>query len=433
MANTNFTPTPSQVQPSAGQAPNGSWLLNPQGSPYAGQYNYNQSLLIKREIQKAIYDAIPAQFKVMRLLLARPMIYKSDDVFTYLERTWHRTALKASAGVGGGATQSIVLTAGGTSNVSINDEIVYPDNTHGIVTSVVPATSTITVAAQTGEVLPAVSAGDLFVIQDAVIADGLNFFSNYSRMTFVERTNYIQLFRRNKRWTRMEIQKHKNAGNTDYYEKDMNELMEIIYNDAFATFINGKKGEFSITVPGTSTSAGRAKTADGIFPMLQRAGVQHASSSPSTLVSDFKQLAFSTNYKNPDNPRFIIGTNKVLHELSKAWKDPIRYAPNDTIAALDLEMYKFGSMKYVPMSCELFRQVSYLFPADFENRLLVLDLEAINPVCMQGYEAFEMETTDVNNVKNGGYNDFIDWTVQGMISCQVNNPDGHFYIDVTSL
>jgi hypothetical protein len=68
-----------------------------------------------------------------------------------------------------------------------------------------------------------------------------------------------------------------------------------------------------------------------------------------------------------------------------------------------------------------------MFPAYVEDIILILDLNAIKPTCMTGYEPFEFYTTK-ENLSDGGHQDFCEWIIQGMISTQINNIDGHCII-----
>ena len=425
MPTTNYTPTPNPIVPGASQAPFAGWNLNPQGSLYATTYGQNTTALIQRDITYKIIEAIPQQFKLMKLLFNQGVEYTKRKEHTWFEETWNRNALLATGNIGGGATQVIPMT--NTSGVSVTSEIVYPNNTHGIVTAIVTNTS-ITVAPMTGAPnLPAVAIGDSFIIQDVPIADGMNTFMDYQRLNLVERTNYTQRFRRNRRYTREEIQDYKNSGTTDYYERDMAVMMRTIYQDAYATYVNGVMGEYTFTIPGGSGSY-HVMTSNGIFPQLVTGGAQHATSDPTTVLVDFETLANNTNYKNPDEPRFVIGTNKMISRLSSLLKDPIRYETNDRIHDLNLDVYKMGNMKFIPVITETFKKESYMFPADMENRMLVLDLANIKPTCMSGFQPFELHETKMD-IPSGGREDFKEWTIEGMVSCKLANIDGHFWID----
>ena len=424
MANFNYMPTPNNPQPGVSQAPYAGWLQNPQMSPYSQAYGLAETDLLKKAIAHDIYDSIPAQFALMTLLLDRGVEYYPDDVFTYMERTWNRVALTVTTVAAAATPQTIGMT--NTAGVGLNAIVVYPDGTHGIVTTVTTNTSIVVTAMTGAGNLPAVAIGDYLTVESYEKADGMNYFVGYDRLQVVERYNYMQMFQRSKRWTRLEMQKYRNSGTTDYMEKDMALLMEEIYQDAFATYLGGSIGEYQFTAPG-GTGVYRGKAANGIVQTLLNGGVQTVTSNPTTIAVDFQTIAENTNYKNVNEPRFIIGTNKMLSKLDAILKDPIRYETSDRVNDLGLTEYKFGEMKFVKITCELLRANSYMFPASFENMLLILDLNAIKPTCMTGYEPFEFYTTR-QSLADGGYQDWEEWTVQGMISTQVNNIDGNAII-----
>lgn len=429
-----YVATPSPVQPTSVQSP-APWNFQPIGSEYASEFSYDETILIRRAIAREIFDAVPKKYAALRLLMDKPVQYEQNDVFTYLEKTFGRVALKASAGVAGGASHDIVLTTGGTANVTINKVIVYPDNSKGIVKAVTTGTETITVQKFNGAAnLPAVSQDDYFSIQTSVIADGQNFLTHYDRMSKIERYNYIQLMHRDKRWSRKEMTKFANLSNTNYFELDKKEQMDLLLQDMFISLWNGVRGEVNITVPGTDGSAPyKAMTMQGIFPAMVGAGCASASGvTKSTLQESFEALAFETDYKSEGSVRFIFAQNALLYELSKAWKETgLRYRPDDKIGDLNLSIYKIGDMNFVPVTTELFKEVS-CFPVTWQHRIFVLDTETIHPVCMQGYQPIEMGQTAPKGTY-GSIQDYTEWWIQGMLSLKFNTPLSSFYLDTTGI
>jgi hypothetical protein len=407
--------------------------MNPEGSQYATEFSLNETILLKKAISETIFDAVPEKYKTLRLLFDKPVAYENDDVFTYLEKTFGRTALRVLTGADSSSEQTIVLTSGGGNNISASKIIVYPNNRKGVVKSV--SGDTIVVVPLNGQAaLPLVSTNDYFAIQGSVIADGMNFLMHYDRMSKVERYNYIQLMQRDKRWTRMEMQKFQNSGTTNYFDLDKKEQLDLLLQDMFCSFWNGERGEANVYVPGTSAANYyRGKTMGGIFPLMVSAGSATASGvTEATLQETFEALAFATDYKREGAVRFIFGTQKLLYALSKAYKEVgTRYAPNDKIADLNLMEYRIGSMRFVPVETELFKEKA-MFPVTWASRLFVLDLDTIQPVCMRGYQPIETGETNPKGV-NGSINDYKEWWVQGMLSLKMNNPLSSFYIDTTGI
>ncbi len=126
---------------------------------------------------------------------------------------------------------------------------------------------------------------------------------------------------------------------------------------------------------------------------------------------------------------FIYGTDEILYEFSKIYKQPgLRYAPNDEIANLNLDMIKIGTMKFVLVPCELFKETS-CFPAEWNRRILVLDQETIRPIKMKGLPQFEMGMT-LDRGANGTREMFKDWYVWAQLSIRFHNPLASFWMDI---
>ena len=430
----SYVATPNPTQPNLTQytAP---WELNAIGDEYANAFSRGETSLIRRAIQREIFDSVPKKYKVMPLLFDKPLKYVGGDTFTYMEKTFGRTVLQhiTSDVVATGATQSIELTTGGAANITINKIIVYPTNRKGIVTAVNTSTDVISVSKLNGQAnLPALTGDEYFAIQTSLIADGQNFLSHYDKMRKIERYNYLQLMHRDKRWTRKEMQKFANLGNTNYMDLDKQEQLDLLLQDMFASLWNGERAEASITNPeGSGTYY--AKTMGGIYPLMVAAGSSNSTSVTASQLKDtFETLAFATNYKATGDTRFIFGVDQLLYTLSKEYKETgTRYTPNDRIADLNLWEYRIGDMRFVPVSTELFRETS-LFPATWGARLFVLDLDTIQTVCMTGYEAIEMGQTAPKG-QSGSIKDYTEWWIQGMLSLQFNNPLSSFYIDTTGI
>lgn len=429
----SYVAQPSPVEPSEVQTPAPWNTLQAIGSEYAGEFSYDETILIRRAIAREIFDATPKKYAALRLLMDKTVKFVDGDVFTYLEKTFGRVALKASAGVAGGATQDIILTTGGGSNITPNKVIVYPDNSKGMVKIV--ASDTITVVPFTGAPnVPAVVAGDYFSIQTSLIADGQNFLSHYDRMKKIERYNYVQLMHRDKRWTRKELTKFANLSTTNYFDLDKKEQMDLLLLDMFISLWNGTRGEAPVFVPGTAgANAYKAMTMGGVFPLMVAAGSASATGvTKATLQEAFESLAFETDYKGEGAVRFLFAQNALLYELSKAWKETgLRYRPDDKIGDLNLSIYKIGDMSFVPVSTELFKEIS-CFPATWQHRIFVLDLETIQPVCMKGYQPVETGQTAPKG-QSGSIQDYSEWWIQGMLSLQFNNPLSSFYMDTTGI
>lgn len=422
--------------PGAGGSPFGNLPANPQGSHYAtaSGYTTNTTYLLQKAIERAIYDAVPQQYYALKLLFQKPMTEELSDEFSYVETTFGRTALvttatasAVSASAGNEVTQSVTFSAGSLTHVCVNDVVTYPDGTPGIVRSINTGTGVIVIASQTSDDLPAVGNGDIFAIQSTIFGDGAANFYHFDRLQTVERWNYIQFFLRAARWGRVELQKYQNLATTDYLDKDKQQKMTQLRTDLFVSFFNGTMGEFR-----TLDSAGNyipAKAMGGVYPSMIAAGSMTANPTTAGLRTAFETLAFKTNFKQEGAVRFIYGTDEMLYQLSKVFKDPgIRYAPNDEIANMNLKEYVIGTQRFVPVPCELFKEQS-CFPADWQRRILVLDQETITPVKMKGLPAMDMGST-LPKGERGTREAFQDFYVEANLSLKFNNPLASFILDV---
>jgi len=424
--NTNYSP-------GIGNAPFGNTNANPQASQYAAISGYtpDETILLAKAIKRAIFDAAPAQYNALKLLYAKPFEEVNGDEFSYLEQTFGRSVLTSNAivaavaaVVGVPASQTLTLTAASMAYLTVDLIIIYPDNTKAVIRSVNAGLSQITVESQTSAALPAVAVGDIFATQSTIVADAATDFSNYERMEVIERYNFVQFFLRAARWGKIELTKFENMGTTNYLAIDKEQKLKQLRVDLFNSFFNGQRGEFRIA------NGQPAKAMGGIYPIMVAAGSQNANPTIAGLKATFEALAFATNYKAEGATRFIYGTEEMLYELSKVFKEPgIRYTPNDEIANLNLMEYRIGTMRFVPVNCELFREAS-CFPADWKRKLLIIDQETITPIKMKGLEAMNIGGSTLDKGANGTREGFKDWYVEAQLSLQMNNPLSSFWIDV---
>ena len=416
--------------PGAQNLPFGLANTNPQASNYQGDSvaNVTESNLIAKEIKRAIFDSAPAQYNALKILYAKPMQYRDSDEFEYLEHGFGRSVLTVATGAAGvgaivnvSGTQDYIMEAASIQYLGVNLVISFPDNSTGVITDI--NVNTITVRSVVGLALPLVNDGDKLSIKSTIRGDGMDSFENYERIATITRYNYVQFFLRACRWDRVELQKYINKGTTDYLDVDRKHKMKQLRVDLFAALFNGEKGEYILK--GGLTAKGMG----GIYRSMLSAGSATANPTVSGLQSAFETLAFKTNYKSEGGTRFIYGTAEMLHEFSKIYKQPgLRYAPQHHLADLELDMIKFGTMNFVLVPCELFREQS-VFPAAWQRRLFVLDQDTINPVCMSGIPAMDAGTT-LTKGNRGTREDFQDFYVEAQLSLEFNNPLGSFYMDI---
>lgn len=415
--------------PGVQNSPYGILAANPQSSNYGtiSGLSATETILLKKSIAEIIYDAAPAQFTAMKLAFEMAPQEENNDEFEYLEYTFGRspitsngTAIAVAASAGNFVTQTFAVTAGSLTRISTNMVITYPDGTEGVITTISGSNVTVTSLVSVG--LSAVASGDVFAIRSTIKGDGMDSFKTYQRTETVTRYNFIQWFFRAQRWGKVEMQKYKNSGTTNYMSIDINEKMKQLRYDMFISYFNGHRGEYKLA------GGEAAKSMGGIYPTMVSAGSMSANPTLAGLQSSFESLAFATNYKAENATRFVYATQEMLHEISKIYKQPgLRYTPSDKVAKLSLNQIEFGGMNFVLVPCELFRETS-CFPADWANKILVLDTDTMRPVKMKGLPQFDMGMT--NNLERGSREDFTDFWVEGQMSLKINNPLASFYIDV---
>src|SRR5690349_1454002 len=94
MSNISYTP-------GVGGLPFGNQKANPQSSHYATDAATStaatETILLRKAIQKAIYEAVPQQYYALKIIFQKsPMTYGSDE-FEFLEKTFGRTPMIANA------------------------------------------------------------------------------------------------------------------------------------------------------------------------------------------------------------------------------------------------------------------------------------------------------------------------------------------------
>lgn len=402
--------------------------VNALGSKYAQQYGHQVTSLITRAVRQVIYDAAPQQYFDLKILgLKTPKMVNSDEYF-YHEMGFGRDPLVVgqTAGVAAGVTQTIPIQ--NIQAVSNDMIVVYPGNERGNVTAVNPGAGTITVTAETNNTLPAIPAGAAGATTLAnlspVEADGQNSISQYWRQDTVERCNYIQMVIKAMRFGEIELEKYKRSGAIDTYlafqRKRMQEQFRI---DLANIYWNGRMAEVTLA------NGQKAKTAGGIFPIMQQVGSANTSVSMANLPQALEELALDTEYGVYGKTRFLYGTPRAIHYLNQQYKRSLtRYSPNDDMAKLELTGVKMGSTNIVFVPIKRFEEPS-CFPSSWRSRLILLDQETIQPV----FFLPERMGETLARVNNGTLQNYTDSWMSATWGLEFSNPLGSGWIDITDL
>ena len=445
-----FNPTPNAQQPGIGNDVTGAlgqnfglaWT-NSLGSEYATSYSKTMTALIAKEIEKEIFSTTPKQYEtaLSAFMYMNPMQTHGSDELTYFEKSFGRSPLTVySWTYNTSATTGTLLLAGTFTEandipVGKGDIITLPGtNKPAIVTTITwsaNANSSSIVVTQYSGASATFTAldtavGDLLPLQSTSYADGMDFINRYDRIDTISRHNNLQLFARARRWGVIEMQKWLNMGTTDYMANDKENSIEQLKNDMLVSIINGTLGEYYI--PSATSGGTYGKAMGGIYPAMVAAGSPSASVTPSGIQPALESLMFQTNTLAKGATRFLLGTDEMLYEISKTFKNPIVYHPNDTVANMNLMSYEIGTMKVVPMVIPQFGESS-LFPAFFSRMIIGMDMSSFSLWSMKGIPHITMgQIPDKSGGQNlNGYSDF--W-IQGSVSSKFQNPSGGFLINV---
>ena len=403
--------------------------VNPLGSKYAAQYGHQVTSLITKAVRQVIYDAAPQQYFDLKILgLKTPKMVNSDEYF-YHEMGFGRDAIVVSAlnaPIAAGTSQKVPVVNLGS--VSLDMIVVYPGNERGTITNVNAGAGEVTVTAETGGILPAIPAGaqgtTVLSNLSPVEADGQNSISQYYRQETVERSNYIQMVVKAMRFGEIELEKYKRAGAIETYlafqKKRMQEQFRI---DLANIYWNGKMGEVTLA------NGQKAKTAGGIFPIMQQVGSANTSVSIANLPTALEELALDTEYGVYGKTRFLYGTPRAIHYLSNQYKRSLtRYRPDDKFAMLELDGVKMGSTNIVFVPIKRFEEPS-CFPSSWRSRLILLDQESIQPTFFLPEKAGQT----LPRVNNGTLNNYTDTWMSATWGLEFYNPLGSGWIDITDL
>lgn len=403
--------------------------VNALGSKYAQQYGHGVTSLITRAVRNIIYDAAPQQYFDLKILgLKAPKLVNSDEYF-YHEMGFGRDPLVVglvAVDIAAGVTQVIPIT--NVSAASVDMIVVYPGNQRGNITAINVGAGTITVTAETNNTLPAIPAGAAGATTLAnlspIEADGQNSISQYFRIDTVERCNYIQMVVKAMRFGEIELEKYKRSGAIDTYlamqRKRMQEQFRI---DLANIYWNGRMAEVTLA------NGQKAKTAGGIFPIMQQVGSANTSVAIANLPQALEELALDTEYGVYGKTRFLYGTPRAIHYLSQQYKRSLtRYSPNDNLAKLELDGVRMGSTNIVFVPIKRFEEPS-CFPASWRSRLILLDQESIQPV----FFLPERMGETLARVNNGTLQNYTDTWMSATWDLEFYNPLGSGWIDITDL
>ena len=397
--------------------------LNPQGSQYAANHSHDESILIEKITNRAIFDASPKQFFDLKLLNMKNFIPSSSDEFFFQEMGYQREAISVSSTTTAGANGATVTLTITNPDSVVNDTIVVmPDNVKAIVSAKTATTIDVT-PVDAAEAIPAIDGSTTEVPlanHSGVEADKVDEF-RYCKVSTVERFNYIQLLSKAICYGEVELYKLKNAASTsNFLEMERNNMYRQLRIDASNIFWNGVRGEVTL-------SNGRvAKTTGGIIPTMAAAQSPVVASvdftSTAAIRGAIEEVALSTEFQDYGDVRFLFATPQIILGVSQAYKSygaesTVRYSPNDEIAKLALTEINLGSSRIVLVPFTRFSDTAS-FPASFRVTAYLLDLKNINLRSMWGERSGETPDNRTNGYRKNWKEVWVDMN----IGVQFNNP-----------
>jgi hypothetical protein len=265
--------------------------------------------------------------------------------------------------------------------------------------SVDTGAKTITIAADTGETIPAIADGAQLIYLSPIEGDGQIGWAHLFRASMTERYNFIQLFSLGLEYDEIEwLKMSKNHQYSSFLEMEKQAMLTQFRTSLSNAFWNGKRGEATIINAGQKRVA---KKMGGVLHTMFDAGSPNASTTGATIRDAFEDICIGTEFQDYGETRFVFGESSLLLKLSNAYKDEkTRYTPNDSVAKLMLNSIDIGSCKIVLVPMQRFRDRSS-FPDFFRKNLMVLDMENIQMV-----DLIDSRYVDVNYDArtNGGRN-----------------------------
>jgi len=416
---------------SPGANPSGKYQnanLNALGSQYAATYGHGSTSLMGRELQQLIFDAAPQQYFDLKILALTPPEQVNSDEHFYHEMGYGRDAITLGTlgTIGAAVTQTIPVVS---TDVVTPDTIIahFDDVTKATVIDVDSGASTITIKAMSGQILPALSVADsgkYFSNVSPVEADGLDYISQYYRIDTIERSNYVQMLVKAQRWGKMELTKYQRAGSLNsYLTMQKRRMMDQFRADLSNIYWNGEQGEVTLK------SGVVAKTAGGLYPIMQSAGSPFSNTTVVNSPAALEELALSTEFEQYGATRFLYGTPRALLALSNQYKRPLtRYTPDNMLANLRLNSIDIGSSKIVFVPIKRFEDPAS-FPKAWRSRLFLIDQKNIQPV----YFLPEEMGDTLPRVNNGTLKNYTDSWVSATWSMRFHNPLACGYLNVTNL
>lgn len=395
------------------------------GNDINTQFGTETSKLQAISLKKMIYDLTPQDFVDIKLFMMKDPIIAKSHVYTYLYMPYQRRSAitpTLAASLTTTALQVVPLT--NPTSVTVDMILIHPSTEQKVIVRFVdPAAFTMTIAPYDGgATLPTLSSGSAYIFPQHGTIDGdlTNKVTQLQRVDeLVEKSNYVQWFKRGSTFGMIERYEFENNGTTNYLElNDQNMLRQHHIDIGNATW-NGTKGKVRLS------DGNPALLMDGIYPQIISGGALQAACTFSQLFSTIIDVMEATRFGTGQQDKTIFATPKMIAKFAQAIKlnataPLVRFkATGDDGLSITLNGFEWqtGRVTFVPV--QRWMQESASFPASWENKVIIG-----NPETFQPYITFPESIHFIGGFDKNPYteNNFDRKFVKGTWSGAVENP-----------
>lgn len=440
---------PANASQNQSAAPSGLDKSYATGSPLASSGDLPTALgavatdLLNRDLS-SFYEVRPKQFDACTALIfgkRREMIKSRITEWWEHGRSRAPVVMGAAANTGVAAsagafvTDTLTFTTASVTNIAKDSIIALPivgtSNTSKVTVMTVNYSTGVTVVSSAvGEAIPVVPANTELVVMGKLKADGTTEVPSVQRVTFGKRNNYIGRIYTSTRWDRLEKIEWKNNGRFDVAQKDMENALIELRQDAVAHFWNMNQSYMQDASGKVSTTMG------GVYPYAIDGGATNQTGvTPATLQATFESLAMATNFDSTGSVRYVYATHQNLLLFSNIYKEQlVRYQWNDGKVDRDIDSIHIGGCTYVLVPCDYFSTASAIFDAAWAKRICVIDLENIHLCEMEGLPFFIGGPTGISSdgllQGDGSQKDTTQYYWEMNFTIKVPWPTRHFFINM---
>lgn len=370
-------------------SPINSYNFRAQGSPYAALYaDAIESILLAPDLNPEVVPSFPKQFTDLAYFMSRKKRAVKGLEYQRIEKPWIHVPLVVRANVvataasaGDVVTQTLPITDGSWSYVSIGDKIVYPDGTNAIVTAKGGSAGsyTLTVSSLESDGIPAATANQEIRNHGPMYADGYSTLNSTAMPEYITHSNILEnSVSRVARFDRLQKQELKNLGRVDMVADTIKDIYTAMMTAWQARTIMSQYGR-TFMPDGVSTTT----FTSGLLEQQSQAGVAVQSVTTAQALDAAREIIFDTAL-NTGGKKVALGTRRNLQAIGATQKaDKVRYTPEDKRWNMDIYEYDFFGHSLVAVPCDQWSDRG-LYGSQLENDILILNEDDIEVNYMEG-------------------------------------------------